>query len=155
MFATTDLERSYRVNFNVIGLDQRPRVKGLKDLLAEWLTFRQQIVTRRLEFRLTKIEQRLQLESDLRHAGIARFLHKTRGRRASERHPYRASSSGDLLEERYPGFRGLNLCHETREGILKHGAHFPHPVALPDRSGQTPLEAQGGRDVRHYAALRG
>jgi dGTPase len=48
----------------------------------------------------------------------------------------------DLLEERYPGFRGLNLCHETREGILKHGARFPHPVALPDRSGQTPLEAQ-------------
>jgi dGTPase len=48
----------------------------------------------------------------------------------------------DLLEERYPGFRGLNLCHETREGILKHGARFPHPVELPERSGQTPLEAQ-------------
>jgi len=48
----------------------------------------------------------------------------------------------DLLEERYPGFRGLNLCYETREGILKHGARFPHPVQLPDRSGQTPLEAQ-------------
>src|SRR5215467_1353223 len=45
LFATTDLERSYRVNFNMIGLDQRPRVKGLKDLLGEWLTFRQQIVT--------------------------------------------------------------------------------------------------------------
>lgn len=48
----------------------------------------------------------------------------------------------DLLEERYPGFRGLNLCYETREGILKHGVHFPHSVALPERSGQTPLEAQ-------------
>ena len=48
----------------------------------------------------------------------------------------------DLLEERYPGFRGLNLSHETREGILKHGAKWEHPVALPDRSGQTPLEAQ-------------
>ena len=48
----------------------------------------------------------------------------------------------DLLEERYPGFRGLNLCYETREGILKHGATFPHPVSLPERSGQTPLEAQ-------------
>jgi dGTPase len=48
----------------------------------------------------------------------------------------------DLLEERYPGFRGLNLSYETREGILKHGAHWDHPVPLPDRSGQTPLEAQ-------------
>jgi dGTPase len=48
----------------------------------------------------------------------------------------------DLLEERYPGFRGLNLCWETREGILKHGARFPHPVMLPERSGQTPIEAQ-------------
>jgi dGTPase len=48
----------------------------------------------------------------------------------------------DLLEERYPGFRGLNLAYETREGILKHGARFPHPVTLPDRRGQTPLEAQ-------------
>jgi dGTPase len=48
----------------------------------------------------------------------------------------------DLLEERYPRFRGLNLSYETREGILKHGARFPHPVSLPERSGFTPLEAQ-------------
>jgi len=48
----------------------------------------------------------------------------------------------DLIEERYPGFRGLNLSYETREGILKHGANWDHPAPLPDRSGQTPLEAQ-------------
>ncbi|MCU0670596.1 MAG: deoxyguanosinetriphosphate triphosphohydrolase [Myxococcota bacterium] len=48
----------------------------------------------------------------------------------------------DLLEDRYPTFRGLNLSYETREGILKHGVAFAHPVTLPDRSGQTPLEAQ-------------
>jgi dGTPase len=48
----------------------------------------------------------------------------------------------DLLEDRYPSFRGLNLSYETREGILKHGVAFAHPVPLPDRSGQTPLEAQ-------------
>jgi dGTPase len=48
----------------------------------------------------------------------------------------------DLLEDRYPTFRGLNLSYETREGILKHGVAFAHPVPLPDRSGQTPLEAQ-------------
>ena len=49
LFATTDLERSYRVNLNVIALDGRPRVCGLKALLAEWLEFRQQTVRRRLQ----------------------------------------------------------------------------------------------------------
>ncbi len=48
----------------------------------------------------------------------------------------------DLLEERYAGFRGLNLSYETREGILKHVPNWDHPVPRPDRSGQTPLEAQ-------------
>ena len=54
LFATTDLERSYRVNVNVIGLDLRPRVKGLAELLREWLVFRQATVVRRLEHRLGK-----------------------------------------------------------------------------------------------------
>ena len=48
----------------------------------------------------------------------------------------------DLLEERYPDFRGLNLSAETREGILKHGAPWQHPVALPARGEHPPLEAQ-------------
>ena len=61
LFATTDLERSYRANFNVIGLDGRPQVKNLKALLAEWLEFRTATVTRRLEHRLEKVERRLHL----------------------------------------------------------------------------------------------
>jgi dGTPase len=48
----------------------------------------------------------------------------------------------DLLEERYPDFPGLNLTFETREGILKHGAPWPHPVALPEMGAQRSLEAQ-------------
>ena len=48
----------------------------------------------------------------------------------------------DWLEDRYPSFRGLNLSAETREGILKHGARWPHPVALPKRDLQPSLEAQ-------------
>jgi topoisomerase-4 subunit A len=59
LFATTDLEKSYRVNVNLIGLDQRPRVMGLKELLGEWLEFRSRTVTRRLEHRLTRINERL------------------------------------------------------------------------------------------------
>ncbi len=59
LFATTDLEKSHRVNLNVIGLDGRPRVKGLKALLSEWLTFRTDTVTRRLNHRLERVERRL------------------------------------------------------------------------------------------------
>jgi topoisomerase-4 subunit A len=61
LFATTDLERSYRVNINVIALDGRPRVMGLKALLTEWLEFRRRTVRRRLEFRLDKVSRRLHI----------------------------------------------------------------------------------------------
>jgi topoisomerase-4 subunit A len=61
LFATTDLEKSYRVNLNLIGLDQRPRVMNLKTILAEWLDFRQRTVTRRLEHRLERINERLHI----------------------------------------------------------------------------------------------
>jgi topoisomerase-4 subunit A len=61
LFATTDLERSYRVNMNVIDLGGRPRVMSLKALLAEWLEFRQVTVRRRLEWRLDKVMARLHI----------------------------------------------------------------------------------------------
>lgn len=61
LFATTDLEKSYRVNLNVIGIDGRPRVKDLKELLSEWLSFRQTTVRRRLEHRLQKVTDRLHI----------------------------------------------------------------------------------------------
>lgn len=61
LFATTDLEKNIRVNLNVIGLDGRPRVMPLPDLLGEWLTFRRKTVRRRLEHRLGKVEDRLHL----------------------------------------------------------------------------------------------
>ena len=61
LFATTDLEKSFRVNFNIIGLDRRPQVKNLKAFLAEWLQFRADTVARRLKHRLEKVERRLHL----------------------------------------------------------------------------------------------
>ncbi len=61
LFATTDLERSVRINLNVIGLDGRPGVKGLLPLLQEWLVYREQTVTRRLEHRLEKVRDRLHI----------------------------------------------------------------------------------------------
>ncbi len=61
LFATTDLERSYRVNLNMIGRDGRPRVKDLREILTEWLAFRRETVQRRLRWRLEKVERRLHL----------------------------------------------------------------------------------------------
>ncbi len=61
LFATTDLESSYRVNTNVIGLDGRPQVKDLRSLLIEWLVFRVETVRKRLQFRLDRVEKRLHL----------------------------------------------------------------------------------------------
>lgn len=61
LFATTDLESTYRVNVNIIGLDGRPQLKNLRALLQEWLQFRVNTVRRRLQFRLDKVERRLHL----------------------------------------------------------------------------------------------
>ncbi len=68
LFVTTDLEKSFRVNLNMIGLDGRPQVKNLKRILSEWLTFRTSTVTKRLEHRLAKVERRLHLLEALRIA---------------------------------------------------------------------------------------
>jgi len=61
LFATTDLERSYRINMNMIGLDGRPAVKDLRTLLKEWLEFRVATVTRRLQYRLDNVLDRLHI----------------------------------------------------------------------------------------------
>ncbi len=61
LFATTDLEKTYKVNMNVIGLDRRPQVKNLKTILTEWLSFRTDTVRRRLQHRLDKVDARLHI----------------------------------------------------------------------------------------------
>jgi topoisomerase-4 subunit A len=68
LFATTDLERSFRINLNVIGLDGRPHVRGLLPLLHEWLEFRTRTVRRRLEFRRDRLNERLHILEGLRTA---------------------------------------------------------------------------------------
>ncbi|WP_304164004.1 DNA topoisomerase IV subunit A [Lonsdalea britannica] len=61
LFVTTDLEKSYRINMNMIGLDSRPSVKGLREILTEWLVFRRATVRRRLNYRLEKVLKRLHI----------------------------------------------------------------------------------------------
>jgi len=61
LFATTDLEKNFRVNMNMIGLNGRPKVKGLREILVEWLSFRVETVRRRLQYRLDKVLARLHI----------------------------------------------------------------------------------------------
>ena len=61
LFATTDLERTVRINLNMIGMNGRPQVKDLRTILSEWLEFRLVTVRRRLEYRLDKVNRRLHL----------------------------------------------------------------------------------------------
>ncbi len=68
LFASTDLEKSYRVNLNIIGLNLRPQVKNLAVLIKEWLSYRVETVRRRLQFRLEKINERLHILDGLLNA---------------------------------------------------------------------------------------
>ncbi|MDO4777711.1 MAG: DNA topoisomerase IV subunit A [Cardiobacteriaceae bacterium] len=70
LFATTDLEKNYRVQLNMIGLDGRPQVKSLKIVLGEWLAFREDTVIRRLNHRLAAVDARLHILDGL----LAAFL---------------------------------------------------------------------------------
>lgn len=65
LFATTDLESSYRVNLNMIGEDGRPQVKSIRRILLEWIEIRKKTVTRRLEYHLNRIEKRLHILAGL------------------------------------------------------------------------------------------
>ncbi|NHH99783.1 DNA topoisomerase IV subunit A [Oceanimonas sp. MB9] len=65
LFASTDLEKNYRVNLNMLGLDNRPQVKSLERILGEWLQFRRETVRSRLQYRLDKVEARLHILAGL------------------------------------------------------------------------------------------
>ncbi|WP_153786157.1 DNA topoisomerase IV subunit A [Pseudomonas sp. EMN2] len=88
LFATTDLESTYRVNVNIIGLDGRPQLKSLRALLLEWLEFRVATVRRRLQHRLDKVERRLHLLEGLLKAflNLDEMIHIIR----TEEHPKQA-----------------------------------------------------------------
>ncbi|MGL5727466.1 MAG: DNA topoisomerase IV subunit A, partial [Plesiomonas sp.] len=70
LFASTDLEKSYRVNINMLGLNGRPEVKGLLTILSEWLTFRRDSIRRRIQHRLEKVLKRLHILEGLLTAFI-------------------------------------------------------------------------------------
>ncbi|TFF41878.1 DNA topoisomerase IV subunit A [Pseudomonas sp. RIT623] len=88
LFATTDLESTYRVNVNIIGLDGRPQLKNLRQLLLEWLEYRVGTVRRRLQHRLDKVERRLHLLDGLLTAflNLDEVIHIIR----TEEHPKQA-----------------------------------------------------------------
>ena len=97
LFATTDLESSYRVNLNVIGLDGKPQVKDLRQILQEWLIYRIGTVRRRLQFRLDKVNRRLHLLDGLLVAflNLDEVIHIIR----TEEHPKQALMARFELSE--------------------------------------------------------
>lgn len=97
LFATTDLECSYRVNLNVIGLDGKPQVKDLRQILQEWLIYRIGTVRRRLQFRLDKVNRRLHLLDGLLVAflNLDEVIHIIR----TEEHPKQALMARFELSE--------------------------------------------------------
>jgi topoisomerase IV subunit A len=118
LFATTDLERSVRVNMNIIGLDGRPRVMDLRGLLAEWLEFRVQTVTRRLQHRLDKVEARLHVLEGLlvAYLNIDEVIRIIRG----EDHPRPALMSAfGLSEAQAEAILELRLRHLAKLEEMK------------------------------------
>ncbi|MDX1811545.1 MAG: DNA topoisomerase IV subunit A [Gammaproteobacteria bacterium] len=105
LFATTDLEKSYRVNLNMIGVDGRPRVRDLRSILEEWLSFRTETVRKRLQYRLNKVLDRLHILEGLHIAflNIDEVIHIIR----TEDHPKA------VLMERF------NLSDRQAEAILE------------------------------------
>jgi topoisomerase IV subunit A len=97
LFATTELESSYRVNVNVIGLDGKPQVKDLRNLLSEWLHYRIGTVRRRLQFRLDKVHKRLHLLEGLLIAflNMDKVIHIIR----TEEHPKQALMDEFFISE--------------------------------------------------------
>jgi topoisomerase-4 subunit A len=109
LFASTELESSYRVNVNIIGLDGKPQLKNLRALLVEWLEFRVQTVRRRLQFRLDKVERRLHLLDGLliAYLNLDEVIHIIR----TEEHPKAADRA--LRPQRNPG--RLHSRHPLRQ----------------------------------------
>lgn len=112
LFATTDLERSYRVNLNMIGIDGRPRVKGLYDILNEWLEFRVTTVRRRLQHRLDKVMERLHILEGLlvAYLNIDEIIHIIRTEDAPKQVMMERFGISDIQAEAILNLRLRNLA---------------------------------------------
>ncbi|HUH54779.1 MAG TPA: DNA topoisomerase IV subunit A, partial [Rhodanobacter sp.] len=173
LFATTDLEKSFRINLNMIGLDGRPQVKNLKRILTEWLSFRTSTVTRRLQNRLTKVERRLHLlealriaylnldevirivrtEDEPRPVLIARFklseeqadyILETRLRQLARLEEMKISAEADQLEEERARINVLLKSPAKLKGLIKDELRADAAKFGDDR--RSPLVE---RDVAH------
>ncbi len=141
LFATTDLERSYRVNLNVIGLDGRPKVMGLRELLTEWLKFRTTTVTRRLQWRLEKVDRRLHILDGL----LVAFLNLDEVIRIIRRE----EEPKPVLMQRF------QLSDEQAESILETKLrHLAKLEEMKIREEQKALADESGRSSKRCSAAR-
>ena len=162
LFATTDLERTYRLNFNVIGLDRRPKVVDLKSLLAEWLEFRTETVRRRIEFRLQRIRRRLHVVAGLLVAylnldEVIRIIREEDGSKAILMARFdltdeQATAILDLRLRQLAKLEQTKLDHEKRE-LLEEAAGLEQILASRSRM-RTLLKKEITADAEKYGDPR-
>ena len=161
LFATTDLERTYRVNFNMIGLDKRPQVKNLRAVLTEWLAFRADTVRRRLQFRLDRVLQRLHVLEGLlvAYLNVDAVIEIIRNEEAPK-----VALMATLRPQRHPGggHSGPAAAPPGPAGRNRHSTGAEAPRRRAARSGEAAVvapapanaDAQGVGEGRRYLRRR-
>ncbi|TDQ59829.1 DNA topoisomerase IV subunit A [Mesocricetibacter intestinalis] len=162
LFATTDLEKNYRVNMNMIGLDHKPAVKNLLQILSEWLDFRRTTVTRRLQYRLDKVISRLHILEGLMIAylNIDEVIHIIR----NEEQPKTVLMARfNLSEEQAEAILNLRLRHlakleehelQTEQSALEQERLSLEQTLGSERRLNSLIKKEIQQDAKTYASPR-
>ena len=162
LFATTDLERTYRVNFNMIGLDRRPQVKNLRAVLKEWLEFRTETVRRRLQHRLDRVLQRLHVLEGLLVAylnvdEVIEIIRNAEDTKAAlmARFDLSETQADAILDLRLRRLARLEeiAIHEERERLDRERRRLEKVLSSPRRL-QTLIRKELQKDADTYGDVR-
>ncbi|WP_044470844.1 DNA topoisomerase IV subunit A [Mannheimia massilioguelmaensis] len=162
LFATTDLEKNYRVNMNMLGLDRKPAVKNLLEILTEWLTFRRTTVTRRLQYRLDKVLSRLHILEGLMIAylNIDEVIHIIRNE--DEPKPV-LMTRFNLSDEQAEAILNLRLRHlakleehelQAEKTQLEEERHYLEQILGSERRLNSLIKKEMQQDAKIYESPR-
>ncbi|MGF7433762.1 DNA topoisomerase IV subunit A [Pasteurella bettyae] len=162
LFATTDLEKNYRVNMNMLGLDRKPAVKNLLEILTEWLTFRRTTVTRRLQYRLDKVLSRLHILEGLMisYLNIDEVIHIIRNE--DEPKPV-LMTRFNLSDEQAEAILNLRLRHlakleehelQAEKTQLEEERHYLEQILGSERRLNSLIKKEIQQDAKIYESSR-
>ncbi|EIJ70178.1 DNA topoisomerase IV subunit A [Pasteurella bettyae] len=162
LFATTDLEKNYRVNMNMLGLDRKPAVKNLLEILTEWLTFRRTTVTRRLQYRLDKVLSRLHILEGLMisYLNIDEVIHIIRNE--DEPKPV-LMTRFNLSDEQAEAILNLRLRHlakleehelQAEKTQLEEERHYLEQILGSERRLNSLIKKEIQQDAKIYESPR-